>query len=64
MAQTMRMLSMAIGVLMILLGGVWVAQGINILPGSFMTGDPKWAVIGAVLVVIGGWLIFRNVRKG
>jgi hypothetical protein len=63
MAQTMRVLSIAVGVLMILLGGVWIAQGINILPGSFMTGDPKWAVIGAGLAVVGGWLIFRNVRK-
>jgi hypothetical protein len=28
-------------------------QGINILPGSYMTGDPTWAIIGGVMIVIG-----------
>lgn len=27
-------------------GAVWFLQGINVLPGSFMTGQTKWAVIG------------------
>ncbi len=31
------------GVCLILAGGVWFLQGVNILPGSFMTGDVKWA---------------------
>lgn len=42
-----------IGVLLILAGGTWVLQGVNILPGSFMTGDPQWAVNGAITIVIG-----------
>jgi uncharacterized membrane protein HdeD (DUF308 family) len=41
------------GVLLILAGGVWFLQGINVLPGSFMTGDVKWAIIGGVCVVAG-----------
>lgn len=32
------------GALMVLGGGAWIFQGINLLPGSFMTGDPRWAV--------------------
>lgn len=41
----------ALAALLILVGLVWIAQGVNILPGSFMTGDPRWAVIGAIVVL-------------
>lgn len=41
------------GVLLVLVGFVWILQGINVLPGSFMTGQTKWAVIGAIAVVVG-----------
>jgi len=45
-------------------GCVWFLQGINILPGSFMTGQTKWAVYGAVLLVAGiGMLIAANRRR-
>ena len=49
----MRMLMTIAGVLLVLMGGVWILQGINVLPGSFMTGQTKWAVYGAVAVVAG-----------
>jgi uncharacterized membrane protein len=42
---------------------VWFLQGINILPGSFMTGQTKWAVYGAVLVVVGIVLLIRANRR-
>jgi hypothetical protein len=41
-----------IGVLLILAGGVFFLQGINILPGSFMTGDPQWAINGGIMIVV------------
>ena len=37
-----------IGVLMLLIGIVWILQGVNVLPGSFMTGQTRWAVIGGI----------------
>ena len=49
----MRTVGRVMGALMVLGGGVWILQGINILPGSFMTGDPRWAVRGLVLAVLG-----------
>lgn len=52
-----------IGVLLILGGGVWVLQGVNILPGSFMTGDPQWAINGMVTIVVGIGLILWARRK-
>src|ERR1700684_2040555 len=34
------------GVLLVVAGCVWFLQGINVLPGSFMTGQIRWAVYG------------------
>ncbi len=33
-----------------LVGLVWLLQGAGVLPGSFMSGDPLWAVIGLGLI--------------
>lgn len=53
-----------IAVLLILGGGVWFLQGINILPGSFMTGQIQWAIYGAIAIIVGiAILIFTNRRK-
>jgi hypothetical protein len=42
----------AIGACMV--GAVWLAQGLGLLPGSgFMDGDLRWAVAGAVLLGLG-----------
>ena len=42
-----------IGIIMMFFGSVWFLQGINILPGSFMTGSSFWAVSGVVTDIIG-----------
>jgi hypothetical protein len=42
-----------LGVLLVLMGGVWFLQGINVLPGSFMTGQIRWAIYGGIAVVAG-----------
>jgi hypothetical protein len=49
----MRIAMYIAGVLCVLVGVVWFLQGVNVLPGSFMTGQKKWAVNGAVLFVAG-----------
>jgi uncharacterized membrane protein HdeD (DUF308 family) len=49
----MRIVLNVLGGLCFLLGCVWILQGVNILPGSFMTGQTKWAIYGALLVVVG-----------
>jgi uncharacterized membrane protein HdeD (DUF308 family) len=58
----MRIVMIVSGVLCLLLGCVWILQGINILPGSFMTGQTKWAIYGALLVIIGIGLLFSAKR--
>ena len=42
-----------VGVLLVLVGGIWFLQGINILPGSFMIGQIRWAIYGCVAVAVG-----------
>jgi multisubunit Na+/H+ antiporter MnhG subunit len=59
----MRIAMMVSGVLCLLLGCVWILQGIDILPGSFMTGQTKWAIYGALLVIIGIGLLFSANRR-
>ena len=51
------------GVLLVLAGGVWVLQAINVLPGSFMSGDPQWAVNGGIAIVLGGGLLWWANRR-
>ena len=50
-------------VLLIASGIIWILQGINILPGSFMTGDPQWAINGAITAAIGAGLFWFVSRK-
>jgi hypothetical protein len=60
----MRIVFNVLGGLLLLAGGVWFLQGINILPGSFMTGQTKWAVYGGLLMVAGIGLLVSANRRG
>ena len=57
--RAMRVTLLAIGVLLVVAGLVWVAQGMNLpfAPRSFMTSDRSWVLIGAITAVAGGVLI-------
>ncbi len=60
----MRIVLSIIGVLLVLVGAVWFLQGINVLPGSFMTGNPQWAINGGIAIIIGlGLLFWANRRR-
>jgi hypothetical protein len=43
----MRLTLRIIGICLMGMGTVWILQGVNILPGSFMTGQMVWAYRGA-----------------
>jgi hypothetical protein len=51
------------GALCLLVGCTWFLQGINVLPGSFMTGQIKWAVYGGLLLVAGIVLLIAANRR-
>ena len=62
--NTMRITKNVLGALCLLVGCVWILQGVNILPGSFMTGQMKWAIYGGLVAVMGiGLLISANRRR-
>lgn len=52
-----------LGALCILMGVVWVLPGVNVLPGSFMTGDLQWSYRGGALAVFGLVLVLVSMRK-
>ncbi len=58
----MRIVLNIAGALSLLVGCVWFLQGINVLPGSFMTGQTKWAVYGGLLFVVGLALLLAGRR--
>ena len=59
----MKLVAQIVGALAIVLGGVWIAQGLNVLPGSFMTGDIRWAIYGAMLAAGGVALVVWSRRR-
>lgn len=48
-----RIWAIVIGVVLVVVGAVWLLQGVGVLQGSFMTDQPIWAVIGLVLLAVG-----------
>jgi hypothetical protein len=42
-----------LGAILVLLGLVWVGQGLGFIRGSVMTGDLKWAWIGLATAIVG-----------
>lgn len=59
----MRIALNGLGVVLVLLGGLWLLQGIGVLPGSFMTGQTQWAVYGAIAIVVGAGLLILARRR-
>jgi hypothetical protein len=52
-----------VGALLVLFGAIWFLQGINVLPGSFMTGQIRWAVYGGIAVAVGISLMLAAKRR-
>ncbi|MDE3065387.1 MAG: hypothetical protein KGJ36_06925 [Acidobacteriota bacterium] len=53
-----------LGVMCCLAGVIWVAQGLNLLGGSGMSGHGEWAWIGAATVAAGVALVRWRGRRG
>jgi hypothetical protein len=49
----------AVGVVLIVIGGVWIAQGSGKMHGSTMTGHSQYTGLGVVVALVGlgllGW---------
>ena len=63
-----RIVSTLLGLLMILMGLVWIGQGLHVGPAAimrgFMVSDKRWALYGAILALFGlGQVIWSNTRQ-
>ncbi len=59
----MRIGSLILGAIGILVGAVWILQGAGVLPGSFMTGQRTWLIIGIVVAIVGLALAYNGIRR-
>lgn len=58
-----RILFVVVGAIGLLVGGVWIGQGLNLIPGSFMTGNRMWFYIGLLVAAIGLILVVLGLRR-
>ena len=58
----MSPLPRAIGIVCLVIGAVWVLQGIGVAQGSVMTGSTLWAILGAATLVVGGLVLRRSLN--
>ncbi|KTE76015.1 hypothetical protein [Sphingopyxis sp. A083] len=64
--QIVRGLAAIVGVAMVLMGLLWILQGLDIVrwpASSFMLGDIVWTRNGAVLAVLGVVLIWLGRKR-
>jgi len=64
----MRIFSTLLGLLVILMGLIWLGQGLHVGPPAimrgFMVNDWHWALYGAIFALFGvGQVIWTNTRK-
>jgi hypothetical protein len=61
----MRIVSSLIGVAMILMGTVWMLQGLNLaFRVGFMVGNYHWTIYGAILALVGvAQVVWSNTRQ-
>jgi hypothetical protein len=57
------MLARGLWLLLLLMGLVFLGQGVGLIPGSFMTGRIEWAVIGGLLAGTAVLLLWFTSRR-
>jgi hypothetical protein len=53
-----------LGVVALLIGVVWILQGVNVIHGSGMSGQGQFAVLGIIVALLGAWLLSSLRRPG
>jgi hypothetical protein len=59
----MRIGGNIVAVILLLLGGLWILQGANLIGGSVMSGHSQWLYIGIVLVAVSLALLWWSNRR-
>jgi hypothetical protein len=59
----MKILLIILAIIFLIAGIVWLLQGVDILPGSFMSGQIQWAYAGVVSLLIAAALFWFALRR-
>jgi hypothetical protein len=51
------------GLILVLVGAVWILQGVDVLKGSPMTGHGQYALLGSVVVLAGAALVVWGLAR-
>jgi hypothetical protein len=50
------------GIVVALFGIVFTLQGVGVLSGSSMSNTTTWSILGPIIVIAGGILVYRGTR--
>jgi hypothetical protein len=56
-------LAVVLGVVMLLVGGLWTLQGLGYVGGSVMSGSQTWAIIGPIVAGLGVALVIVGLQR-
>jgi hypothetical protein len=61
--RVMSWVRLVIGAIAVLVGLLWIGQGLNLIGGSSMSGHGGYAVLGIIVVAMGAWLLWSGLRN-
>ena len=59
----MRIAGNVVGIILVLIGALWIAQGANLMPNTVMSGHSMWLWIGVVAAIAGLALLWWANRR-
>ncbi|MGI4895358.1 MAG: hypothetical protein ACRYF3_09615 [Janthinobacterium lividum] len=59
----MRNLQLAVGIVLIVAGILWLLQGLDVMGGSAMSGSSTWTIVGPIIAVLGIVLVVASRRR-
>jgi cytochrome c biogenesis factor len=60
----MKLILSIVAVLLVIMGAVWVLQGLSLIGGSFMVGQTQWIAIGMLTMAVGAALLYYARKQG
>ena len=64
MVRWLEWIKAIVGIVFVAFGALWTLQGVNVVQGSFMSGQTMWLVIGIVVFLLGLWLLWSLRARG
>jgi hypothetical protein len=55
-------LTIIVGLVVLLMGGTFVLQGLGFMAGTAMSGQFIWAAVGLILLVVGAIILYSGLR--